>query len=115
MKTVQDHDHLSYSQINTYLTCSLKYKFHYVDKIPPAFTAASLAFGSAIHEAVAAFYQTVLEGDSLRPDQMLDVYRDSWRQAGKVKFFNGDNEDKLAHKAEELINVFHATLIPAVR
>ena len=113
MKTVQDHDHLSYSQINTYLSCSLKYKFHYVDKIPPAFTAASLAFGSAIHEAAAAFYQTVLEGDSLRADQMLDVYRDAWREAGKVKFFNGDNEDKLALKAEELINVFHASSDPS--
>ncbi len=74
MTTAQDHDHLSYSQINTYLSCSLKYKFQYMDKISAAFTSASLAFGSAIHEAVAAFYQTRLEGDELRPDQMLDVY-----------------------------------------
>jgi putative RecB family exonuclease len=113
MKTAQDHDHLSYSQINTYLSCSLKYKFHYVDKIPPAFTSASLAFGSAIHEAAAAFYQTRLEGDELRPDQMLDVYRDTWRQAGKVTFFNGDNEEKLAKKAEELLTVFHSAYDPS--
>jgi putative RecB family exonuclease len=113
MKTAQDHDHLSYSQVNTYLSCSLKYKFHYVDKIPPAFTAASLAFGSAIHEAAAAFYQTRLEGEELRPDQMLDVYRDTWRQAEKVKFFNGDSENKLAKKAEELLTVFHGVCDPS--
>jgi putative RecB family exonuclease len=107
MKTAQNHDHLSYSQINTYLNCSLRYKFQYVDKIPPAFTAASLAFGTAIHEAAATFYQTRLEGEELRPDQMLDVYRDAWRQAAKIKFFNGDNEEKLEKKAEELLTVFH--------
>jgi putative RecB family exonuclease len=113
MKTAQDHDHLSYSQINTYLSCSLKYKFHYVDKIPPAFSPVSLVFGSAIHEAAAAFYQTKLEGDELRPDQMLDVYRDTWRQAGKIKFFNGDNEQKLVAKAEELLSVFHDAYDPS--
>jgi putative RecB family exonuclease len=115
MRTTQDHDHLSYSQINTYLSCSLKYKLQYVDKVPPAFTSASLAFGSAIHEAAAAFYQTRLEGEELRPDQMLDVYRETWGQAEKVKFFNGDNEDKLAKKAEELLNVFQANSDPSIQ
>jgi putative RecB family exonuclease len=105
----------SYSQINTYLTCSLRYKFQYVDKIPPAFTAASLAFGSAIHEAVGAFYQTRLEGDELRPDQMLDVCRDSWRQAEKVKFFNGDSEETLVNRAEQLIRVFHEAVDPGTQ
>jgi putative RecB family exonuclease len=115
MKTAQDHDHLSYSQINTYLNCSLKYKFQYVDKIPAAFTSAALAFGSAIHEAAAAFYQTQLEGDEMRPDQMLDVYRETWRQTEKIKFFNGDNEEKLAKKAEELITVFHSAYDPSIQ
>jgi len=115
MKTAQDHDHLSYSQINCYLTCPLRYRFQYVDKIPPAFTAASLAFGSAIHEAAAAFYQTRLEGDELRPDQMLDVYLDSWRRAEKVKFFNGDNEESLVEKATQLINVFHDAVDPGAQ
>ena len=108
-------DHLSYSQINCYLTCQLRYKFQYVDKVPPAFRASSLAFGSAIHEAVAAFYQTRLEGDELRPDQMLDVYRDSWGQAEKVKFFNGDSEETLRHKAEQLIHIFCDAVDPSIQ
>jgi putative RecB family exonuclease len=115
MITAQNHDHLSYSQINTYLTCSLRYKFQYIEKIPPAFTAASLAFGSAIHEAVAAFYQTRLEGDELRPDQMLDVYMNSWRGTEQVKFFNGDNEDSLVEKATQLIQTFHDAVDPGVQ
>jgi putative RecB family exonuclease len=106
--------HLSYSQISTYLICPLRYKLNYVDLIPPAFTSAALAFGSAIHEAVGAYYQSRLEGDLLRPDQMLDIYRDTWRGAGKVRCFNGDNEDSLLHKAAAMLDVFHAQVDPHV-
>jgi putative RecB family exonuclease len=114
MKTAQDHDHLSYSQISTYLTCPLRYKLQYVDRIPPAFTAASLAFGSAIHEAVAAFYQTRLEGDELRPDQMLDVYRAVWLREENVKYFNGDSERSLVEKAKSMLAVFHESCDPSI-
>lgn len=106
--------HLSYSQINTYMTCPLRYYFQYVEQIPPAFTAVSLAFGSAIHEAVAAFYQSRLEGDELRLDQMLGVYRDTWRSKEGVKFFNGDSENSLLLKAEQMLTVFHEAVDPSV-
>jgi hypothetical protein len=39
MKTAQDHDHLSYSQINSYTTCPLKYHFNYIDGLEPEFTS----------------------------------------------------------------------------
>ena len=52
MNPNHEKPHLSYSAISTYLTCPLKYKFHYIDQLPPAFTSSSLAFGSSIHEAV---------------------------------------------------------------
>ena len=32
--------HFSYSQLSTYLTCPLRYRFQYVELIPPAFTSA---------------------------------------------------------------------------
>ena len=106
--------HLSYSQISNYLTCPLRYKLHYVDLIPPAFTSAALVFGSAVHEAVAAYYQSRLEGDELRPDHMVDVYRETWRRADNVKFFNGDGEESLLQKATQLIDVFHKETNPNV-
>ncbi len=34
MNVSMEKPHLSYSQINTYLTCPLKYKFHYIDAGP---------------------------------------------------------------------------------
>jgi putative RecB family exonuclease len=110
----EEERHLSYSQINTYMTCPLRYHFQYVEQIPPTFTSASLAFGSSIHEAAAAFYQSRLEGDELRPDQLLDVYRDTWRSKESVKFFNGDNENSLMQKASLMLSVFHESCDPSV-
>ncbi len=109
------HDHLSYSQINCYLGCSLQYRFKYIDKIPPMFTSAALAFGSAIHGAAAAFHQSRLEGDQLRVDQMLDVYRDQWRRADNVRFLNGDNENTLTEKAANMLTVFHQSADPTAK
>ena len=72
-----------------YLSCPLQYRLKYLDRVEPAFKSSALAFGSAIHESVAAFHQSRLEADPLRADQMLDVYRDEWRRAGQVRYFKG--------------------------
>jgi hypothetical protein len=72
-------NHFSYSQLSTYLSCPLQYRLKNVDLIPPDFSPASLAFGSSIHEAVAAYYQSRLEGDTFQPHQMVDVYRETSR------------------------------------
>jgi putative RecB family exonuclease len=106
-----NRNHLSYSQINCYVACPLKYRFAYVDQIPPEFTPASLAFGSAVHEAVAAYHGSRLEGDPLKPDHMLDVFRQSWRsREADVKFFNGDSAASLETKANQLLRVFHESV-----
>jgi putative RecB family exonuclease len=112
MTTTENHDHLSYSQISCYSSCSLQYRFKYIDKIEPAFNSSALAFGSAIHEAAAAYHQSRLEADPLRADQLMDVYRDEWRRAGQVKYFNGDNENTLTEKAKNMLNVFHESVDP---
>ncbi len=116
MNTGQLRDHVSYSQLSTYLTCPLRYKLQYVDQIPPAFKSAALAFGSAIHEAVGAFYHQHLMGDPLRPDQMLDVYREAWRNGDdtEIHFFNGDDESELIEKAGHMLKVFHDAFDPSI-
>ncbi|MCA1962305.1 MAG: PD-(D/E)XK nuclease family protein [Desulfomonile sp.] len=115
MNPNHEKPHLSYSAISTYLTCPLKYKFHYIDQLPPAFTSSSLAFGSAIHEAVGAFLQSHLEGDLLRYDQILDVYVQAWKgfTDNPIRYFNGDNESSLFDKAHSLLRVFYASFDPS--
>ncbi len=109
MNHTYEKEHMSYSAVSTYLTCPLRYKFHYVDQIPPSFISSSLAFGSAVHEAIGAFLQTHMEGDGLRVDQMVDVYTQAWRSDAEspIRFFNGDNENSFLEKAYHLLGVFH--------
>jgi putative RecB family exonuclease len=51
--------HISHNQIFTYLNCSLKYKFHYVEGRPMERISIALPFGSAIHSAIEMFYRTL--------------------------------------------------------
>lgn len=101
--------HFSYSRLNTYLMCPLRYRLQYVELVPPAFTTSALVFGTTIHEAVAAFHQELLVGETLRTDQMLDVYRQAWasRDEAEIRFCNGDNERSLVEKALNMLTVYY--------
>lgn len=109
-------NHFSYSQLNAYMMCPLRYRLQYVELIPPAFTTSALVFGSAVHEAVAAFHHQHLLGDALRPDQMLDVYRQAWasRNGEEIRFCNGDNKESLQEKALQVLTVYHDSFDPSV-
>ena len=103
MNTANLPDHLWYSSISCYLQCPLKWKFHYVDKLPEEFITSGLLFGQAIHESVAAFLNASLSGDSLTHDEMLMVYLNAWRQSNgiEIRCSNGDSEEKLLKKAQD--------------
>jgi putative RecB family exonuclease len=109
MKTAQDHDHISYSQINQYTTCSLKYRFSYIDGLEPEFTSSALLFGSAMHAGIEAYLQSALEGDHLRSDQLVDIYREEWKisNGAPIRYSGrGESEDSLLNKAGELFGLF---------
>jgi putative RecB family exonuclease len=108
MKTAEGIDHLSYSQINCYTNCSLKYRFHYIDGLEEEFTSSALLFGSGIHSGLQAYLQSILEADPLRPDQLLDLFRNEWRtsQKGKIRFSARESEESLTNKAHELFTLF---------
>jgi putative RecB family exonuclease len=109
-------DHISYSQLAVYLQCPLKYRFHYIDGLDPAFTAASLAFGQAVHQAVASFFQGALEGEYLSADNMIDVYREAWRgcEGPPIQYSNGDTEKKLLKKAADILTLWHSRQDPTI-
>ena len=108
MKTPKDHDHLSYSQINCFMNCSLKYRFHYIDRLEEEFTSSALLFGSGIHAGIQAYLQSILEADPLRSDQLVDVFREEWRgcQGPKIRYSARESEESLVNKARELFVLF---------
>jgi putative RecB family exonuclease len=78
LKEFQSTLHISYSQIFTYLACSLKYKFQYVEQRPHERVSIALMFGSAIHSAIERFYRSLKENGVPDPLwQIQDLFADS--------------------------------------
>ena len=68
---VNNELHISHSQIFTYLNCSLKYRFQYVENKPPERTSIALPFGSAIHAAIEMYYRSLKNNGSVEPLKAL--------------------------------------------
>lgn len=71
-------EYLSSSRINLYLMCSLKYKFHYVDKLPKPFRSSALAFGSAIHSAINWYHKEEMDGNGVTLDTLCKIFDADW-------------------------------------
>jgi putative RecB family exonuclease len=77
LQKFQSELHISYSQIFTYLACSLKYKFQYFERRRHERVSIALMFGSAIHSAIERYYRSLKENGV--PDllwQIQDFFQD---------------------------------------
>lgn len=61
LKSFREELHISHSQIFTYLACSLKYQFQYVEQRPPERISLALPFGKAIHAGIERYYRSIME------------------------------------------------------
>ena len=69
--------HVSYSQIRSYLMCPMKFWHNYTAKTEPSHRPLALVLGSAIHEALAAYYSHLQgTGQKITEAELLDVFRD---------------------------------------
>ncbi len=75
------NQYLSFSQINTYRTCPLQYKYNYVLKIPTTPNAAA-SFGSTIHKTLYEFYKQFLTNNNIDLSQLLKIYHQVWIPIG---------------------------------
>ena len=71
LQKFQSELHISYSQIFTYLACSLKYKFQYVEQQPQERVGIALPVGSAVHLAIERYYRSLMENGV--PDQLWQI------------------------------------------
>jgi len=75
--------HLSVSAINTYLNCSLMYKFSRIDKFKPDYLSDNLVFGSTIHKVLAEYNQEKMMGNLLSSEDLEAIFRKEWEGAAK--------------------------------
>jgi DNA helicase-2/ATP-dependent DNA helicase PcrA len=90
---------LSASDIETYRTCPLKYKFARVFRIPSEPTV-NQRFGIVVHQVLERYHQ----GADHSLDQMLGLLETGWRRSG---FGTSDEERQLRAKADASLRRYH--------
>lgn len=101
---------ISVSQVNAYLACPLKYRFQYIDKLPPPWRAAALAFGSSIHAAVEWFHKARQDGKAPTAEEVITIFDADWYAANlePLVFSDRDSKEILAEKGRAMLQVYLA-------
>ena len=112
-----NHLHISHSQLDTFLNCPRKYRYQYVLGAPWEHLPASLAFGRAIHAAIAHYYRHVKHFGEPLPLGVLKgcfhgEFKEALSQGPEVLYKEGESERSLREKGEALLEVFHAKARP---
>jgi len=95
-------DYLSYSQISTFLTCPLQYKYRYVLKIPVPPSAAA-SFGTSVHLALQKFYSLHKIGKKLEKRDLIEIFASVWIPLG---FRNKKYEDKMKKRGKKMLSLY---------
>lgn len=72
---------LSFSHLDTYQTCPLRYFYRYQLNLPSQ-TNSSASFGQTIHNTLQLFYKDYLEDKRVDLKNLLDIYQNSWIPIG---------------------------------
>lgn len=70
----------SHSKLATYDKCPQKYKFRYIDEIPPLIRSIELHLGNSVHQALEKLYADALRGQTLSCDEFLAFFQQKWEE-----------------------------------
>lgn len=99
----QNISYLSYSQLETFATCPLQYKYRYILRIPVP-PSAALTFGDTMHRTVRAFYELVRQGSHPTKATLIRLLDDNWQHIG---YRDRAYEEKMKRHGIELLNGFY--------
>ena len=88
---LRESPHWSYSAMQCYLTCPLKYKFRYIDNAEPERTGSCFPFGRSFH---AALSERARIGKDMSEREVCDVFEDYFKTETDVA-------ENLVYKANE--------------
>lgn len=112
LATLRAEAHVSVSALTTYLRCPEQYRHRYVSHTPASHRPTALAFGSAIHHALAHFYRQ-LRDDKPEPtvDELRACFGDAWTTelatGLPVLFDKNDSAASLFELGVPLLERFH--------
>ena len=98
----------SFSQVNAYLGCPLKYRFQYVDKIQRPWRVAAMAFGSSVHAAVEWFHKERIAGRTAGLTDILRVFDADWyaQNLEPLVFSERESSDSLTEKGRGMLQLY---------
>jgi putative RecB family exonuclease len=106
-------DVISASSIQLYLTCSLKYRFQYVDRLPRLAVSGNQAFGTSIHAALNWLHKERKAGRNPSLAEVLQVFAADWyaqtatEGREKIRFDDSSDGALLGHKGKELLTQYY--------
>jgi PD-(D/E)XK nuclease superfamily len=107
--------HVSFTQIDQYLRCPLKYRFTYVDRLTPEFVPAALAFGSGIHGAAAFLFNGAAAGAPPALDEVQGYFESYWNletEHKPIRFGEKDTKASLLDLAVRMLEVLYRNREP---
>ncbi|EKD99666.1 MAG: hypothetical protein ACD_22C00213G0001 [uncultured bacterium] len=93
---------LSYTQISSFQTCPLKYKYSYVLNIPTPPNHA-LSFGSTIHDTLRDFHTKLMFEKCSYPD-LLAIYEKNWQPLG---YLNEEHRQEYFENGKALLKKYY--------
>jgi DNA helicase-2/ATP-dependent DNA helicase PcrA len=104
--------YLSFSQIETFNTCPLQYRYRYTQRIPVP-PSATQSFGDSVHKTLRDFYQKLKGGEELTKDDLLKILDFKWLSQG---YASKAHEQKMKIQAQRMLSGFYdkfdAKIIP---
>ncbi len=94
---------LSYSQIDTYSTCALQYKYKYILKIP-TLPSHALSFGTTIHDTLRDFHRKLMFDKKGDAADLLQMYEKNWQPLG---YLDDDHRKERFESGKKLLERYY--------
>ncbi len=115
IKELRKQPHLSFSAVNEYLMCGLKYRFGRIDKIQPQFTPDVLIFGKCIHQVCEEYNYQCLMGEIPPLHTLVNVFETCFDKAVEsedtIKYSRGKDYHALRKDGAAITKKFYENRI----
>jgi len=105
----------SHSKLTTYQQCPQKYKFRYVDEIPPPVRSIELHLGDTVHRALEKLYADALLGKLQSSDESLAFYQAKWDESYSPQMRivrSGTNARTYLELGRQMLLAYHKRFYP---
>ncbi len=97
----------SYTQLDTFNLCPLKYKYQYILKLPTPYSSI-VSFGNSIHKTLQVFYQKFKKDPNLKEIDLINIYHKNWIPLGYSSFLQQQkNKQEGEIILKNFFNLYH--------